>query len=539
MEAYSVTQKKHIFTFIAAFLLTLLIQAVPEMGLNAHGTSSLMFIGIIMAWALTINRRINQTGVRRLLILASFVMGSLFVLRQLRYSIFPNDPVVDRWVRLSYYLPYTLLPLIACLTSVNAADLDETKTFLTVRPFLYAAESMLCFLILTNPLHHQLFIMSVSGNNRYIYGPLYFVVVLWAAALSITAITLLILAGRRSPGLVKSHIPIFLSLCAAALIVWYAVEGGSPRIGGIKLYHIQEAVCLLFIAMFESSIEIGLISSNSGYEGLFCRSNMNAVILDSSGREVYTSGHYGPFDKEDPRDIRKKQISGGVIVWAEDYSAIDRLNEEIRSATEEIEDENELIRQEREIREERIRYETQNRLYDKIADTVRDQTRLLRAILREQMVSEEEFRRQLMLATLLGAYIKRCGNLMLLSDEKKIVNSEELSLSIRESMEYLRLSGCSCEVVDEGMLMLPGELLILAYELFERVLETAYPVFYTMFVEIRAKESFEMQISLDSPGIPLSADWKKDELMRYGAALSLRYEDETAYIRLSAGEAAL
>ena len=539
MEAYSITQKKHIAEFLLMFLLALIFQAVPEKLLLSYGTGALMFIGIVIAWALSIHRRVNQTKVRGMLTLASGIMCLLFVLRQMRYSFFLGDPLVDEYVRLSYYLPYTLLPLTAFFTAIYAAGFEDKTALQTVRKALWTAQGFLCVLIFTNPLHELLLVRGGTMPEPYYHGPLYIAVVIWAAALGTAAVALLILAGRRSPGLEHSHIPVVLMLAGAALIVWYTIEGGSPQIGGFKLFQIQEVICFMYISIFESMIEIGLISSNSGYEGLFCRSNMNAVILDSAGTEVYVSGRYRTFTEEDQDYIRKKAVPGGVIVWTEDYSAIERLNDEIRSATEEIEDENELIRQEREIREERIRYETKNRLYDKIADTVRDQTKLLRAILKEApKLEKEKFRERILYATILGAYIKRCGNLMLLADEKKNVSSEELSLSIRESMEYLRLSGCSCDVVDEDVMILPGELLILAYELFERVLETAYPAFYAMSVEIRARNHFEMLISLDSPGLPISADWKQDEIRKLRASLSLRYEDDTAYIRLNAGEAA-
>ena len=540
MEAYSITQKKHIAFLLAAFLGGLVLQAVPEYYLRLYGLSSVIFIWIVMAWALSIRRRINQPRVRTLLTFASVVMCMLFVLRQMRYSFFLYNPFVDSFVRLSYYVPYTFLPLTVFLIGLDTSGLGEKPHMDKLRIFLCSMEGLLCLLVYLNPLHGWLFRSPDAEIDRYTYGFLYYVIILWVVSLSASGIALQIRRGRRSPGLEHSYIPVILSLLGVALILWYSLEGGSPTIRGIKLFQIQEIICFMYITVMESLIEIGLISSNSGYEGLFCRSNMDAVILDSSGKEVYTSGKYKPFTEEDLPNIRKSAVSGGVIVWTEDYSAIDRLNAEIRSATEEIEDENDLFREEGEIREERIRYETKNRLYDKIADKVRSQTKLLRTILKEAPEADEErFRERLLYATLLGAYIKRCGNLMLITDENREVSSEELSLSVRESMEYLRLSGCSCEVMEEGALSLPGELLILAFELYERVLETAYPAFHTISVELRAKTSFEMLICLDSPGLPLSADWKQDEIRRLGASLSLRYEDETAYIRLRAGEAAL
>ena len=245
MEAYSITQKKHIAEFLLMFLLALIFQAVPEKLFLIYGTGTLMFIGIVIAWALSIHRRVNQPKVRAMLILASGIMCLFFVIRQMRYSFFPGDPLLDKYIRLAYYLPYTLLPLTAFFTAIYAAGFEDRAAFQTLRKALWTAQGFLCVLIFTNPLHELLLIGGGIEPEPYHHGPLYIAVVIWAAALGAAAVALLIHAGRRSPGLEHSHIPVVLMLAGAALIVWYTIEGGSPQIVGFKLFQIQEVICFM------------------------------------------------------------------------------------------------------------------------------------------------------------------------------------------------------------------------------------------------------------------------------------------------------
>ena len=151
----------------------------------------------------------------------------------------------------------------------------------------------------------------------------------------------------------------------------------------------------------------GLKPSNSEYTALFRLSHIGAEISDNDGTPLYRSLNY-----LQGNNIRRHQmaISGGSVVWTEDMSVICRLNENIQNALDDINEENELIRQENAIREERIRYETQNRLYDSIARRVHTQAETIQTLLCSDGKSEETFQDDLRLAAVMGAYVKRVGN---------------------------------------------------------------------------------------------------------------------------------
>ena len=69
---------------------------------------------------------------------------------------------------------------------------------------------------------------------------------------------------------------------ACALFAWYAAEGGSPTLNGVKLYLIQEVYALYFIGFWEGCILIGLIPTNTSYESLLDITSTGAVLLEGS-----------------------------------------------------------------------------------------------------------------------------------------------------------------------------------------------------------------------------------------------------------------
>lgn len=317
----------------------------------------------------------------------------------------------------------------------------------------------------------------------------------------------------------------------AVLLAWYFIVGGSLEIYGVKLYTIQEIFCFLFIFSFEGFIHVGLIPSNSEYTALFRLSHIGAEISDHDGTPLYRSLNY-----LQGNNVRRHQmpISGGSVVWTEDMSVIYRLNENIQNALDDINQENELIRQENAIREERIRYETQNRLYDSIARRVHTQAETIEMLLCSDGKSEETFRNDLKLAAVMGAYVKRVGNLMLLVGENGMISSAELSLSIRESLEYVSLVGKTCDVSETNVCLIPLPLAVYAYMLLERVLERRWKKFQTVAVTLRAAPRFTMEILLDDACLLTDEELHMDTDDRLRSRVRQWCEDDTLHIELIA-----
>ena len=498
-----------------------------------------LYTGMIIAWALTVQSRIVQRDVRRLLLLACVFMGFLFLLRVCRIELFYNYAAIYVHLWYAYYIPMTAVSVIALLTALRIAPTEPPRGLRRISRTLWLSELVLCIVIMTNGRHRQMFRLEDDFGSRYTYGWLYFVVVMWCVSMGLGSLIILLHRCRLSASRKQWYVPALAILSGFGLIALYSICGGAPTIGGRKIYMLHEAFCFTFIAGFESVIRIGLIPSNSGYETLFRASHMGMAIVDRLGRRVYQAADYDPAAYSPDHVLRESPIHGGLVRWTEDMGPVRRLNAELRRTTEALEDENELIRQETAIRQERVRYETMNRLYDRIAGAARSRAAVLDRFLRESGDDESAFRAGLPYALLLGGYIKRMGNLMLLSDSQKSLSAGELALAVAESLEYLRAGGIAAALESEGDIPLPPGLALLGYELFETAAENAFDRLHACLVRIDCRRGFLLELALDLDHSPLPADWQRPALEALGASLTAEVRDDTVYLRLTREEAGL
>lgn len=518
-----------LIAFLAAVLVNILSQ-FPAFPPQIHLPSSLLYCFLIIAWAETVALRIVHRRIRRQLIAVAVFLLLLFVTRICRYVLFKHSPAIMRYLWYLYYTPFAAMPMLS-LSTAYCVGRDEHAGLSGLVKVLWLIAGALMLSILTNDLHHfaLTFEGTLAGNDLVHYHWLYYVLFLWAFAVTLGAFLLLVRRCRLSQCRKLWYIPILPSSAALALIILYHVVGGSPRVLGISLYNIQEIYLALFIGLWEGSIKIGLIPSNSGYNTLFERTRINAEIKNARGETVYRSLDY--FDaagREDQR-VNAYPIKGGSVTWSEDRSAVNRINRDLEDALEQIREENVLIEEENRVSAEKARYETQNRLYDRIARHVRPQLTRIDEALNDDGGSAENLR----FCLLLGTYCKRCSNLMLIAGERREISTDELFLSIRESAESLKGFGIDCELINAAPKDLPSEWIIAAYDVFEAVLESALESASALSVKIAPSQA--VLLSIETDGAPPSAEavGLPDSALR----LSVFEEDETAHIRLSTGGA--
>jgi len=448
----------------------------------------------------------------------------------------------------AYYVPFSFVPLLS-LSAALRVGRRETERPPAILPVLWAVWGVLCVLLLTNGRHGWLLRHQIGGGDEAEYGWLYGAVVGWSALLVIAFFLVLILRSRRARIRRFWLAPTAAFVLSAALFVWYYAAGGAPTAYGVKLFNLQELFAFAVVSIWESVIRIGLVPSNTGYGDLFRISHLNAAIADERGTVAVVS--FGSEENEgDPADERFREpdgetrpervsksapIPGGTVYWTEDRSAIVRLNSELSEATETLEGENDLIEEENRIRAEQARYEAENRLYDMIAEAVRPE--LLRVD--RSLADGETFEAALRENMILGAFIKRRANLELLADEAGRLSTDELYYAIRESCEYLALSGRAAEVRKNGERELPPGIILLAYDFFEQIAEGAFgeAAAYAAVIEAPAEpEAFSLTVAVDRTELLPMADWRPAECKASGLAVRVRSEDETVYYTLSAGK---
>ena len=492
MLTYSKEQKRRTAAFILAFALAVSTTLPPFRFL--HSPAAFVYIGLILAWGMTIQRRILQPRIRRLLLCCCGVMIAIFVLRICRYDLFQDAAFVREYTLYLYGVCYTLAALLSFLAARNVGKGGEGSSG-RLSALLWAAEALLCALMLTNPLHHLFYTYKTEPDPLAIdrHGPVYFLMLAWCAAFALAAIALLLARCRNSVSRKYWYLPAGGFAIGVALLSWYFAVGGAPQIGSIKLFNLQEAFCLTVILPFEAIFRIGLIPTNNDYDLFFRETGIKAAIEDESGEVVLRSAFYSPSPREGER-ARSAAIPGGRVVWYEDISELLRLQEELTALNEDLAAENELIRAEKELRAERIAYETRNRLYDSISEALRPQAEAMRELL-------ADFPDRLKDVLVRGAFLKRMGNLMLLADGRKALPAGELALCLSESMEYLQLCGIACALDCRGEADIPADAALRCYRVFERLIEANAASMHACAAQLLPAEDVLMRLSLDAPSL--------------------------------------
>jgi hypothetical protein len=228
-------------------------------------------------------------------------------------------------------------------------------------------------------------------------------------------------------------------------------------------------------------------------------------------------------------------ISGGWVIWQDDVTQLNKLRIQLRDTNEQLDEENVLLQAEVELKQQRIKADEQNRLYDRIVCEVEDQLAKADALLSKTQEEPENTRTLMAKVCVLGSYIKRRGNLLLLGEENQSISARELEYCLRESLDNLRLGqmytafSCLCEAE------LPRKYIMAAYDFFETVVERTMDHITAMMVNLVCKDgSIRMNIRI-------GCDDPVDEAMLVGlqadlGSVTCEIMDEDAVIELNISE---
>lgn len=533
MERINFASRKKIIICAILFFTGIVTCMIPVRGYMPHNLSTFSYLAIIIIWAQAVRQRIDDPKVRHRILIACAFMVLLFFLRMCKYSYFENITVRE-YLWYSYTLPLTAIPLFMFLASLYIEPVSNERHLPVVERILIIINIVFVAVVMTNNLHSQVYKITVHPDKEYTHGWLYYVIIAWRVLLSVVTLYILFRKCSLTAARKKWYIPAICIAASLILLTWYLIVGGSPKIAGHKLFQLHEAVCIPYIMAFESIIQIGMIPANSGFRRLFYRSGINACIYDRDDRPAVVSYNWTETEEDEDHRVCRESIHGGYVTWNEDITSINDFNRQIGEVTEELNNENDLIRQENEVRAERVSFETKNRLYNRIASAVRTKAVRVNDLLTRlrEDGNEEEFRSNIIYASVLSAYIKRMGNLMILTDGVAALSSKELGMAISESLEYLRLRGCFCDITESGECRLASNAVLLAYEMFETAIEDVWLRLHTIVVTLEYDDAFRMTIAMDEAAEAVPFTWKDRELTGAGCSLSVKYEDETYYMIL-------
>ena len=215
------------------------------------------------------------------------------------------------------------------------------------------------------------------------------------------------------------------------------------------------------------------------------------VIIKSKGcitpkeEQIRESEKHPVYLSDNTTLLQSCKVDSGHFFWCEDNSELIRLNGELKDTGDYLLEENAVLNEAAGLEETRRRTSEQNRLFDGISESLQPQLNKLEEILTNLPEDGPGFCRRMKYAGVLGAFIKRYSNLLLLSSSDSRTDTSELYLCINESFVYLRLLDVSCFADIQQGIELPVSYGLLMYGLFESVIESALPLLPAVLVTLK------------------------------------------------------
>ena len=419
----------------------------------------LIYAGLILSWIQAINRRLLPTRAKRYLLAAGCLMLLFLAAQFTKYRI-AVEPGMIRYCWYVYYLPILLIPtlfLMTCFRLFRGTGRKKTDEFLFLLP-----AGLLALGVLTNDLHRKAFIPNedmkslIGSPHTYTHGFLYYAAYAWAGCTLAAGIIFLLLACRKKGKWKKAIWPLGILVL---IPVFLTVRGMIPKSALLDAWEWPEIVIFGMLGVFEACIRSRLIPSNENHPGFFAGIDLPVLITDKELKPAFRTRSpiraaedqmkaslNAPVCLAPGTRLSGMKIRSGYAFWAEDESAVNRLNEELQETNETLAMENELLERDRELTDEQAGIEERSRLYQKAAQEVYPAQKKISGILEKAQPGTDTFRVEIEEALVLTAYVKRKANFVLVEAERETVTATELASALEESAHYLRYCGMNTSV---------------------------------------------------------------------------------------------
>ena len=420
--------------------------------LREHILSAILLAVATLLWKGTVTHRLVRRDVRRMAGVLCWLIVGWLLLRLLKYQLF-QEGILSRMCWYGYYIFQLALPVaLSYLTEIlDRAEEERSRIRPLWPPLVCYLLSVL--LVLTNDFHQLVFFFETDSNwsHDYHYGMGYWIVLGLSLFFLISAIWKLLRMGRRNSYGKKRLFPLLFCL---ALLVYIAAYIKRVPLAWESDFTVN--ICLLSILFFEAVLHAGLIPVNIQYRRLFTSAPISLTLLDENGCTVLSSCGARPIsysvwkklhmDMEQPllrdRDtqFRAIPIRGGMAVWQEDISQLNRLRKEIQDIQIRLEAANTLLREEGEVKKRLLTAETNRVLFEQLD---RDMERRIASLVRLVETLPETDRPESMTAyiTLCLCHLKRRCNLFFLTRQGEVFLGDELSIYLDELADLAGYAG--------------------------------------------------------------------------------------------------
>lgn len=446
---------------------------------------SFIYMGMYYAWGRIVCHGIIQKMTRRCFGGVSVLLVFWIAISMCKHLVFQGNVAIVRYLWYAYYIPQILLAVLGLNIAIMAGGGENARPGKRGMA-LFGIGAALILLVLTNDLHQFVFSFpeGVPWTNASCTHETGYYLIMELIALCVIVTLVIIVYKCRIPRR-KRFTPLPF-LCVIFMIVYgvlYFVEGSFVR---NYLNDMTASGCLLVAVLFELVIESGLFQTNISYDTLFQSTAITVQLADRQHQVRYASEGAKTVPKEilvqaDTAPVMLGQsvrlsgaaVRGGHIYWQENVSELLSVQRELEMTQEELCDTGDVLKAETEQKAYRLHLEEENRLYDLVETQTASQVAMLRKLTTQLRQTEDldEAKYLLGKVVIVGTYIKRRSDLILVSRQKQSIRGEELLLGIREFSENLKLYGVECAVQILNCERFLTETAGAVYDVFEAVIE--------------------------------------------------------------------
>lgn len=452
------------------------------MGAYREVVEIFLYLFMIVAWGISMRSRVMHKAIRNDLFLMAIFMVGWVLLREIKWH-YSSSVAMERILWYCFYIPMTEIPLLGYLAAARLGRSDREP--LQMREIvLQIAAILLMLLVLTNDLHGLVFhLRDFNDLDHYSYGIGYVMVAVWIAVMELMTIVLIIRKASSVSGK-RRFLPLFFILLLMVYAICYAYDSSNTGAGFIELMAMFDWIMLV---NWETCVVLGMIPVNKYYREFFEKATINAQIVDEKGSPYLSAGtavvpEQEVFEKLKDRGsliyeqrsvLQYHPISCGAVIWQEDITEIQRLVENLQANQQELLERNALEEEESRARIRESRIAEKNRLYTLIyremADGLEEIKTVAESIQGEK--NEEICRRKLAAMNVLGTYLKRKSNFIILSQDNKSIPVEEFEFCLRETAKNLKPCGMDFTYRVDCSSPFNGRELLQIYDWFEEKLK--------------------------------------------------------------------
>lgn len=503
-----------ILLFLASFIR---VCPKPNFILDHIASQVVLFIYVILIslWGVAVFMRIINLKIRRYLMISVFLMLFFVIVRTIRYKLpegILND--VSRYAWYSYYIPMILIPLLSFGASFYLRKYEKYKINRKYY-LLFIVALVLIVGIFTNDYHQLAFKFEkvadgkILDNDLYERGIFYYIVAIWMVVMQGFSIINILSKCKTEENKKERFTPIGILLIGIVYSILYNIN--TPVFGFIE---ITAMMCAIYIGIWESCIQIGMVPSNLHYKKLFATSSIATKILDKEGNVVYASSNILRLDKSQFEELKKRkmiivdgkmqyslmEIRAGYAIWQNDISKIMKTYQELLEIEHQLKAEYQLLQEEISVKKQAEHIREKNRLYNLFTTQISRQLNEIQLILKNfDRYSDSEKINLLKKINVIGVYIKRKCNLVLIMEDKKFIPLKELKYCLDESIENLKVFGANGIAIVNQKKFIKTDYVIMCYDLFEILIEFFMTDINTIMVSVNKTEEgtlFNVQLEI-------------------------------------------